>query len=522
MAGPVYYSDLYPDAPFKLSDYYHEKLIIYEWIRGWMMAVTFDENGDFLRMEPFLDHLDFSAPVDVQVNQDGAIYVLEYGTNWFAKNTDAQLVRIEYKEGNRDPVAEISMDNQYGATPLTVQLSATKSLDHDEDDKLQYTWNIGGQELEGETVAYTFTQHGVHQVELTVTDGNGGKGTATSQIYAGNTPPEVLIQTSANRSFYWDDVSLDYKIAVNDQEDSEIAPDNLKISFGYLPRGKDVAVILSGEQNAANFQYLKGQQMIASMDCMACHALDNTSVGPSYMAISERYAGDKDAVKMLAAKIIEGGSGVWGAHFMSPHPELPTKDAEEMVNYILSLTNKDESPKLPLEDTIVLKDHIGQGIEGSYLLNVSYTDKGANGIEPLETRAHITLNSPYVQAEDFDKGNVRIGTSTTNEFYAYVRGTHNGQMQFDQIDLSHIEQLKFRVQSFAGGKIELRLDNIDGALVSSVSIPANPGDRQTWKEITAPLKPTQGIHDLYFVFVDPEGREQLLFNIDWIYFSNKE
>ena len=86
------------------------------------------------------------------------------------------------------------------------------------------------------------------------------------------------------------------------------------------------------------------------MDCMACHAMDNASVGPSYMAISQRYAGDKDAVKELAAKIIEGGSGVWGAHFMSPHPELPTKDAEEMVNYILALTDKDDSGKLPLKE----------------------------------------------------------------------------------------------------------------------------------------------------------------------------
>src|SRR5690606_16273659 len=154
-----YYSDLYPNVPFKLSDYYHGKLIIYEWIRGWMMAVTFDENGDFLRMEPFLEHFDFAAPVDVQINTDGAVYVLEYGTNWFAKNTDAQLVRIEFKEGNRNPVAEISMNNQYGATPLMVQLSAKKSHDHDGDDKLRYLWKIEGNELVGETVEYTFSQH---------------------------------------------------------------------------------------------------------------------------------------------------------------------------------------------------------------------------------------------------------------------------------------------------------------------------------------------------------------------------
>lgn len=522
MVGPVYYSDLYPDAPFKFSDYYHGKLIIYEWIRGWMMAVTLDEDGNFLRMEPFLDHLDFSAPIDVQINQDGAFYVLEYGTNWFSKNTNAQLVRIAFQEGNRNPVAEISMDNQYGSTPFTIKLSARKSLDHDENDKLQYNWIIEGNELEGETVAYTFTQHGVHQVALTVTDDKGGKGTATSQVYAGNTPPEVRIQSSANRSFYWNNSYLDYRVAVEDEEDAEINPDNMIISFGYLPRGKDVAVILSRDQNTANLQYIEGQQMVATMDCKACHSMDEVSVGPSYLAVAQRYAGDKDAVRKLSAKIIEGGSGVWGAHFMSPHPELSTEDAGKMVNYILSLAATGEPGKLPLEDTIVLKEHIGRGIEGSYLLNASYTDNGANGIEPLESRDYIVLKNPYVQAEDFDKGNVRIGTSTTNEFYAYVRAVHHGHMQFDQVDLKHVEKLRYRIQSIAEGKIDVRLDSIDGSVISSVSIPGNPEGDRSWKEITAPLDETQGIHDLYFVFTNTKGQGQHLFNMDWIYFSDKK
>ena len=37
MVGPIYYSDQYPDAPYKLSQYYNGKLIIYEWIRGWLL-----------------------------------------------------------------------------------------------------------------------------------------------------------------------------------------------------------------------------------------------------------------------------------------------------------------------------------------------------------------------------------------------------------------------------------------------------------------------------------------------------
>ena len=88
MVGPVYYSDLFPGSPYKLSEYYNGKLLVYEWIRNWIMAVTLDEEGNYLRMEPFLPHLQFAAPIDMKFGPDGALYVLEYGTNWFSKNQD--------------------------------------------------------------------------------------------------------------------------------------------------------------------------------------------------------------------------------------------------------------------------------------------------------------------------------------------------------------------------------------------------------------------------------------------------
>jgi cytochrome c len=277
-----------------------------------------------------------------------------------------------------------------------------------------------------------------------------------------------------------------------------------------------VAVILTGNQDAGSFKYLKGQQLIASLDCKSCHSLDKESVGPTYHAIAERYAVKPSAVKQLSDKIIQGGSGSWGERAMSPHPALSTDDATEIVNYILSLSSK--KGKLPLKDAIVLKEHIGKGLEGSYLLNATYLDNGANGIEPLQGREYITLRNPTVQAEDFDEGNVRIATITT-EFYAYARSiNHNSYIRFNKIDLAHVNKLTYRVMGQSGGRIEVRLNKKDGPLVSSVAIP--PGGTN-WTEVSAQLKESKGINDLYFVFVGNDGKAQNLFNIDWIYFSRK-
>src|SRR5690606_38039428 len=154
----------------------------------------------------------------------------------------------------------------------------------------------------------------------------------------------------------------------------------------------------------------------ATLDCKSCHALDQASVGPTYQEIALKYSGKPNEVKQLANKIIQGGSGVWGERAMTPHPALSQADATELVNYILSVADK--GTKTPLKDQLTLKEHSGTGIEGSYLLNVSYTDKGANGIDPLPGRSHITLRNPFVQAEDFDEGNVRVATVTSIELYA--------------------------------------------------------------------------------------------------------
>lgn len=79
---------------------------------------------------------------------------------------------------------------------------------------------------------------------------------------------------------------------------------------------------------------LSGDQIIETLDCSGCHAVNERMIGPSYKEIAGKYS-DKD-IEMLASKIIEGGSGVWGGVPMAPHPQVSKEDAKKMVEYILS------------------------------------------------------------------------------------------------------------------------------------------------------------------------------------------
>ena len=517
MAGPVYYSDLYPGSKFKLSEYYHGKLFIYDWVRRWMMAVTLDENGKYVSMEPFLTHLKLAAPMDMKIGPDGALYILEYGTNWFSKNMDARLMRIEYSEGNRNPIARIGVSSFYGSVPMNVNFSAGESKDYDAGDKLTYEWIIDGTKYNDKDLKHTFNKNGVFDVILNVYDNNGGVGSSSVQLKVGNTPPVVNILSGSNKTFFWDKSLFDYHVEVKDKEDGKIDPSKINIFFNYFDNGSDMASGFMEDHSSA--KYIRGGQMVATLDCRACHSVDQKSIGPTYKDIAVRYKDKPAALEALKEKVIKGGSGNWGKYEMPPHPDMSAEDAEEIVRYILSVNEK--SKRLSVKGSLPLNQH--SGTTGSYLLTASYKDKGANGIEPLSTRSHISLRSPLVQIEDYDGGNLIIGTITT-AFLSYARTRDKGFMKYNKIDLSHISALKYRIQSNGiGGDVELRTDSINGPLLSKINIEGGQvKDLKTnWREVEAPVAKTAGVKDLYFVFTNSSAGTKTLFNIDWIYFIKK-
>ncbi|WP_336702730.1 c-type cytochrome [Chryseobacterium indologenes] len=79
---------------------------------------------------------------------------------------------------------------------------------------------------------------------------------------------------------------------------------------------------------------LSGDQIIETLDCSGCHSVNERMIGPSYKEIAGKYT--EKNTELLASKIIEGGSGVWGSVPMAAHPQVSKEDAKKMVEYILS------------------------------------------------------------------------------------------------------------------------------------------------------------------------------------------
>jgi len=84
----------------------------------------------------------------------------------------------------------------------------------------------------------------------------------------------------------------------------------------------------------------QGQVLVDASDCKTCHHPTNKIIGPSHTDVAKKYEFTKANVSLLAGKIVNGGSGVWGEIPMSPHADISTADAEKMAMYALSLDGK--------------------------------------------------------------------------------------------------------------------------------------------------------------------------------------
>ena len=77
-------------------------------------------------------------------------------------------------------------------------------------------------------------------------------------------------------------------------------------------------------------------QLATAKNCMACHAVATKLVGPSYKDVATKYAGQKDAVDKLAAKIVKGGAGVWGPVPMPANAQVNADEAKKLAAWVMT------------------------------------------------------------------------------------------------------------------------------------------------------------------------------------------
>ena len=553
IGGPIYRrADFqHPERPF--PPYYEGKWLIADYSRFWIMSVALDKDGNYKSMERFAPDYHPVQPLDIKFGPDGDLYVLEYGSNPARSSLESKLVRIEYHAGNRKPVVMASVQERGGAVPFTTRLSASGTRDYDSDE-LTYSWQVVGSNgaakiYTGFEPEVTFDQPGVYTATLTVKDPDGESAQASVRIIAGNTPPVVDLQFNGNRTFFFDNARVPYKVSVSDYEDGRLAagaiiPRSVAVSLDYASEGlRFTEALLHQAALDSATQFVVAQALINNSDCKTCHTRNVKTVGPSFTQIAERYGASPSVIDTLASRIIHGSHGVWGTdNNMPAHPSISRHDARTIANYILSIN--EEVPKtLPVKGTFVFLVPEGDNGKGTYIIRAAYTDKGAANVPSLTTDSTIFLMSPKIAPLSADRIEGGALRDQLDE-YVFLTARPNSFIVFNDIDLTGIKRISFRpnwhlYDIYPGGMIEVRLGSPDGTLIGSTTMEreqfntryrgafgglTNMTEEQQRRSLRYPpiderkffapgsdkntftipsiaeLKRTRGIHDVYFVF----------------------
>ncbi|HST07838.1 MAG TPA: c-type cytochrome, partial [Gemmatimonadaceae bacterium] len=475
-------------------------------------------------IERFMPGTQFSAPIEMEFAPNGDMYLLEYGTAWFQGNPDARLVRIEYNAGNRKPVVAAAVDKPSGALPMRVKLSSAGTMDLDED-SLRYVWTIRRSDssvvrrLAQANPTFTFTQPGAYTASLTATDSHGAHSTtADLRIVAGNEPPDVDIDlVSGNKSFFFPDVPVRYQVMVTDREDGSLRN-------GSIPASRVVVSAQTAKDwRTANGSTLAtGRALIESNDCLSCHQFNRKNIGPAYSDVARKYHGDSTAIARLVRKIRQGGSGVWGTATMPAHPALTDAQASTMLAYIMSLADsKTNGPSLPTSGSYDPPAGFANAPNAALVLRAEYTDRGAHGMPAISKEKTLALRSPtlVVSTGDLSEG---VSKQSVPEFPVEVTVVNHsgGSVAFKQVDLTGVSAVTFTATAPAqyqatGGLIEVHLDSPTGARLGQTSLIAPSASAAAPPTILrTALQPTSGIHDLYFVFKNPDAKgDQFMFAV---------
>lgn len=120
-------------------------------------------------------------------------------------------------------------------------------------------------------------------------------------------------------------------------------------------------VLTLGIFSPAHAEDLPGLAVVKASDCFTCHRVGQKLIGPAYKDVAVKYKGADDAtIEVLAKKIIDGGSGNWGAVPMRAHPTMSLDDAKKAVLWVLSLADASAAPSTPVSGSIAPNtDHSG-------------------------------------------------------------------------------------------------------------------------------------------------------------------
>ena len=311
MAGPVFYHSA--TRKYNLLDKKDDHtLLSYDWMRGKMWKAKLTRDDSLEKLELLVE--DLKHPMDTEMDADGSLWVLEYGSGWYF-NQNGRIRLLRPADGNHPPAIEIA----------TQGTTYTATASDPDGDKVEIQWWLtegAGETLVGSGATLTHRSGG-SELRAVATDAKNSTAVARVSLTAEQATPSLQLEFAKKPERLGFGEALDFSVK------GATDPKAIVVRARYIPpTGHDSG----GPQFASDME-----KLLTSKQCLACHQVDRNSIGPAYLSVALKYRGDPGALTHLQAKVKSGGSGVWGVVPMPPQATVSEAEGEPIIRAILGL-----------------------------------------------------------------------------------------------------------------------------------------------------------------------------------------
>jgi beta-glucosidase len=169
---------------------------------------------------------------------------------------------------------------------------------------------------------------------------------------------------------------------------------------------------------------------------------------------------------------------------------------------------KNDSPFLPLDKTTIKKVAVIGPLANLCQLG-GYSGAPVVRVSPYEGIAGqlgVEVYSPHVSVSKkvANSKNIRLQSSSEGESnLGFIE--NDSWAEFPKMDFDGKREFLARVSAYGnGGQIEVHLDQLDGPLACTLTVP-HTGDWQKWTDVTAPLTGVSGEHSIFMKFLGGGG-----------------
>jgi cytochrome c len=362
MAGPVFYYE--PNRKFNILPKEENKTLLnYDWMRGKIFKSKLTEDEKLEKIDILAEKL--VHPMDLEMNKDGSLVLLEYGSDWYF-NKNGSVSYLLPDDGNEPPTITIK------ATPGVANGFSVDKANDPEGKAMVISWYLTEDTTERNlgTGSNIILPRGTFQEIRAVAKDDIGA-IAVARISLTNTSElkslNLELGKLKEKPTFCD--ILKYKVTAEQNPD----PKQLSIRARYIPP--------TGHDSGGPQFEPEPAELAKANQCLACHQVDTSSVGPAYFDIAIKYRDQKDAKDQLIKKLKNGGGGVWGVVPMPAQAALKPEDANRLVTAILALANGTNEVTGNLEGEITLPPKFDTELGGVWEISAE-----APGYSPFKTR----------------------------------------------------------------------------------------------------------------------------------------